>query len=62
MYFRLRQQAHERAALVRGLQTNNAGKKDKVRDFTDEELMMIIAADLKKRNEKQKGTHTEIRN
>jgi Family of unknown function (DUF5681) len=55
MYFHLRQQAHENGALMRELQTNNTGKQDKVRDFTDEELNMIIAADLKKRNKKRKG-------
>jgi hypothetical protein len=54
MYFRLRQQAHENAALVGGLQTNNAGKKDKVRDLTDEELMRIITDGLKKT--KKSGT------
>jgi hypothetical protein len=56
MYFHLLQQALENGA------TDNAGKKDKVRDFTDEELKMIIAADLKKKNKKLKGTHTESRN
>jgi Family of unknown function (DUF5681) len=54
MYFRLREQAHENGVLVRGLQANNAGKKDKVTDFTDEELMMIIAVNLKKKNKKRK--------
>jgi hypothetical protein len=49
MYFRLLELAHANGALARGLQTNNAGKKDKVTDFTDEELMRIIAADLKKK-------------
>jgi len=44
MYFRLRQQAHERV----GLQTSNAGKNDKVEDLTDEELMRIITDGLKK--------------
>jgi hypothetical protein len=48
MYFPLRQQAHERAALVVGLQTNNGGKNDKVKDLTDEELMRIITDGLKK--------------
>jgi hypothetical protein len=55
MYFSLRQQAHENGALVRGLQPNSAGEKDNVRDFTTEELKMIIAADLKKKNKKRKG-------
>jgi hypothetical protein len=41
MYFPLLQQAHERAALV-------PGKNKKIRDHTDEELMMIIAAGSKK--------------
>jgi Family of unknown function (DUF5681) len=48
MYFRLRQQAHERAALMVGLQTSDAGKNDKVKDLTDEELEWIAAGGLKK--------------
>jgi hypothetical protein len=53
MYFPLRQQAHERAALVVGLQTNNAGKNDKANDFTDEELMRIAAGGMEKTKEKK---------
>jgi hypothetical protein len=48
MYFRLRQQAHERAALMVGLQTSDAGKNDKVKDLTNEELEWIAAGGLKK--------------
>jgi hypothetical protein len=48
LYFRLREKAHERAALVVGLQTSNAGKNDKVKDLTREELMWIAATGLKK--------------
>jgi hypothetical protein len=47
------QQAHGRDALLAGSQPNNSGKYD-VRNFTDEELMMFIAAGLEK-SEQESG-------
>jgi uncharacterized protein DUF5681 len=58
MYFRLLQQAHERAALIVGLQTSNAGENDKVTYLTDEELMRIIL-DPRRRQKKWKVTRIE---
>ncbi len=48
IYFGLYQQALERAALSAGSQPKNSEQYDDVRKLTEEELMRIIAADLKK--------------
>jgi hypothetical protein len=48
IYFDRQQKALDRAALMGGAQPNNSRKYDDVRNLTDEELMRIIAADIKK--------------
>jgi hypothetical protein len=48
IYFGLHQRAHERGDLVAGPQPNNSGKYDDLNNLTDEELMRIAAAGLKK--------------
>ena|ERR1700737_3808701 len=53
----LLQQAHGRIALVAGPQPNNSGKYDKVETWTDEELMMFIAAGLEKTEQESGKGH-----
>jgi hypothetical protein len=48
------QQAHGRDALLAGPQPSNSGKYDKVKNWTDEELVMFIAAGLEK-SEQESG-------
>jgi hypothetical protein len=50
----LLQQAHGRVALVAGPEPYNSRKYDKVKNWTDEELMMFIAASLEK-SEQESG-------
>ena len=56
MYLDLHRQAHERAALMAGLQPNDSGKYDDPKYLTDGELMRIAASGPKKRRtRKRKG-------
>jgi hypothetical protein len=57
MYLDHRQRAHERGGLVAGLQSNNSGKYDKVRNLTDEELEWIACAGLEKTEQKSGKGH-----
>jgi hypothetical protein len=49
-YFPLVQQAHQAIALVAASQANNSCKSD---DYTEEELLRIIAAGLEKENQEK---------
>src|SRR5260370_16626757 len=51
------QQAHGRDALVAGPEPYNSGKYDKVKNWTDEELMMFIAASLEKSGQESGKGH-----
>jgi hypothetical protein len=53
IYLGLRQQALEKAALSAPQQSIDPGKYDNAKNFTDEELLRMIAAGLEK--EKQEG-------
>jgi hypothetical protein len=48
IYFDLYQEGLERVALVAGPQPSDHGRYNDVKNFTEEELMRIIAADLKR--------------
>jgi hypothetical protein len=55
IYFGLRQQALERLALSEPQQSIESLKYEDPKNLTDEHLLMIIAADLEKKQESGKG-------
>jgi len=56
-YFALLQQAHERLASSALQQSSDSGKYDNVKNLTDEQLWMLVHADLEQRKQESGKGH-----